>query len=144
MCKPSRLFSATALTRITTTAFAVVLLGVFVPLAHATDAKGAMLYANGDVAVNGVSVRNSMPVFTGDKIQVGNNSTAAILSVAAPRFVPANSFVILGKSPTQLNSSPALSTEFVEETESKDKDDKECPHSSKRPGHDCGISKAKP
>jgi hypothetical protein len=131
--------SPTALRRIATGAFTLVLLAMFVPLAHPSDAKGAMLYANGDVAVNGVKVRNTMAVFAGDKIQVGNNSTAAILSVAAVKFVPANSSVILGNATTQLNSSTALASQFVDT-----KAPQECPHPSKRPGHDCGISKSEP
>ena len=139
MRMPSRFLSSAALRRIATAAFTLVLFGAFVSLAHPSDAKGAMLYANGDVAVNGVKVRNTMAVFAGDKIQVGNNSTAAILSVAAVKFVPANSSVILGNATTQLNSSTALASQFVD-----NKAPQECPHPSKRPGHDCGVSRSQP
>ncbi len=135
-----------ALRRIAITACALTLLATFVSAAHASDAKGAMLYANGDVAVNGLSVRDSMVVFIGDKIQVGNNSTAAILSESGVRFVSADSSFVLDKSGSHLNSSTAMSNQFVvekDDNKSKDKD-KDCPHPSRRPGHDCGISKAKP
>jgi hypothetical protein len=136
------------LRKIAITACALVLLAAFASVAQASGAKGAMLYANGDVAVNGLSVRNSIVVFVGDKIQVGDNSTAAILSESGMRFVSADSSFVLDKSGSHLNSSTAMSNQFVVEKdgdESKDKDkDKDCPHPSKRPGHDCGISKAKP
>src|SRR5439155_26323838 len=99
--------------------------------------KGAMLYADGDVAVNGIAVLDMIAVFVGDRIWVGDKSTAAIVSPGSVSYIPANTSLEFGKTATDSgSSSSALAAQLV--TAAKSPSD--CPHPSRNPGENCAIS----
>lgn len=58
--------------------FAILLCFTLSPLTLAAQTPGALLYATGQVTINARAVSNSSPVFPGDRIQVGPNSSASI------------------------------------------------------------------
>jgi hypothetical protein len=102
--------------------------------------KGAVLYADGDVAVNGIAVLDMIAVFVGDRIWVGEKSTAAIVSLGSVSYIPANTSVEFGKmAPLSGSSSSALATQLVTTNSPSN-----CPHPSRNPGKKCAISKTQP
>ncbi len=57
------------------------------------EMKGAMLYANGAVVLNGVTVKNSAGVFDGDRIDTSNNAVGTINQTGSTVAVDPNSAV---------------------------------------------------
>ncbi len=60
----------------------------------AQDTEAAMVRAAGTMSINGVSVRNSSPLRTGDILQAGPDSTAAISSKGVMILVFPNSTIL--------------------------------------------------
>lgn len=87
---------------------AVLLVITFSTSALFADAAAGMLYARGSVMLNGTKVDASTAVFSGDKVQTGDDSAFAFTSSGATVLVPANSSVVLQKNNLELVCGTAL------------------------------------
>lgn len=72
------------------------------------DPAAGMLYVRGSVMLNGSKVEGSSAVFSGDKVQTGEESAFAFTSAGATVLVPANSSVVLQKNSVDLVCGTAL------------------------------------
>lgn len=87
---------------------AVVLALTFSTSALFADSAAGMLYARGSVMLNGSKVDSSTAVFSGDKVQTGDDSAFAFTSAGATILVPANSSVVLQNNSVELVCGTAL------------------------------------
>jgi hypothetical protein len=71
------------------------------------DAPSAVLYARGDVNVNGNSVNRSISVFDGDTIQTSANAAGTVALKGGSVLVQGNSVVIFGSSGLRLETGGA-------------------------------------
>jgi hypothetical protein len=68
----------------------------------AQDTNSAVLQVNGSVTVNGSSVQSSSVIYSGDKVETGNDSSATITQKGSVISVASNSRVIYDKGIVRL------------------------------------------
>lgn len=75
--------------------------------AFAAEAPSAMLYATGNVSVNGSAVIRSEAVFNGDVIQTKSDSAVTVANNGSSILVPGNSSVVFGNGSVSISSGSA-------------------------------------
>lgn len=86
------------------------LMSVVLPVAIASaDTQGAMMYVSGHATLNGTGILRTSAIFSGDKLQVPNDSSVTIASAGSSVIVAPGSSIVFAGDQVRLDGRSAIS-----------------------------------